>query len=332
MEDSRKQCFMILFFQGGKVMKTKNFWKEFKKQKTFQLFVLSGMLFLFIFKYIPMFGIIIGFKDYKLTDGIAGFFTSPWNNFKHFKDFFNYYNFWQLIKNTLSISLLKLVFSLIAPLFLAIVINEITSKKLKRFAQTATYLPHFISWIVIASIAFTFFSQNDGVVNVILEKLHIIKQAIPFLSSPDYFYGMAAFTGTWKESGWWAIIYLSAMAGIDPGLYESAQMDGATRMQRIRHITLPAIKGSIIVVTILSIGSLLGGGLVGSNFEQCYLMGNTSNAAASEIIQTYAFKVGMLKARYDYATAIDLIQSLISVVLIFGSNALSKKFTDQGLF
>ena len=309
-----------------------SFLRELKKQKTYQIFVLMGILFLFIFKYIPMFGIIIGFKDYKLTDGLAGFFADSWNNFKHFKDFFGYYNFGQLVKNTLCISLLKLVFSLITPLFLAVVINEIASKKLKRFAQTATYLPHFISWIVITSIAFTFFSQNGGVVNSIFEKMHLTKDAIPFLSDPSYFYGMAVFTGTWKEAGWWAIIYLSAMAGIDPGLYESAQLDGATRMQRILHITLPSIKGSIIVVSILSIGSLLGGGLVGSNFEQCYLMGNMSNSAASEIIQTYAFKVGMLKGRYDYATAIDLIQSLISVVLIFGSNALSKKFTEEGLF
>ncbi len=313
-------------------MKAKKLWKRLKKEKTVQLYVLLGMVFLFVFKYIPMFGIIIAFKDYQLKTGIAGFFTSPWNHFKHFKEFFGFYRFAEILKNTLVISLWKLLFSLVMPLFLALVINEISNKALKRFAQTATYLPHFISWIIIAAISFTFFSQDNGVINHILIKLHMTKAALPFLSDPDYFYGMAVFTGTWKESGWWAIIYLSAMAGIDPGLYESADLDGATRLQKIKFITLPSILPSIVVVSILSIGSLLGGGLVGSNFEQCYLMGNNSNNGASEIIQTYAFKVGMLNARYDFATAIDLLQSLTSVILIFGSNAVSKKVTKQGLF
>lgn len=310
----------------------KSLWIRLKRQSTFQLFVLAGILFILIFKYVPMFGIIIAFKNYNITDGIIGFITSPWNHFAHFIEFFNDYRFWEIIKNTLCISLLKLLFSLIAPLVLAVIINEIQNRKFKRFAQTATYLPHFISWIIIAGIASVFFSQNSGVINSLLMALHIIKEPLPFLSSPDYFYGMATFTGTWKEAGWWAIIYLSAMAGIDPGLYESAQMDGATRWQRIWNITLPSIKGSIIVVTILSIGSLLGGGLVGSNFEQAYLMGNVSNNAASEIIQTYSFKLGMQNLRFDYATAIELIQSVVSVVLIFGSNAISKKLTKQGLF
>lgn len=306
--------------------------ERLKRQAPLQLFVLLGMLFLGVFKFIPMFGIIIAFKDYKLSTGIGGFFTSQWNHFAHFIEFFNDYRFWNYVSNTLRLSLAKLVFSFFVPLILAIMLSEVRRPAFKRVAQTASYLPHFISWVIIVGICNTFFSESNGVLNKIMLSLGMIKKAIPFTSSPKHYIGLATFTAVWKEAGWWAIIYLAAISGIDPTLYESAQIDGATRMQRIIHVTIPVIKGSIITVLILSIGNLIGGGLVGSNFEQGYLLGNLSNNRTSEIIQTYAFKVGMGKGRYDFAAAIDLIQSMISVLLIFSTNAISKKLTHYGLF
>ena len=163
-------------------------------------------------------------------------------------------------------------------------------------------------------------------------KFGIVSRGIPFLTDPDYFWGMAVVLSIWKSSGWWAIIFLAAIAGIDSTLYEAASIDGAGRLKRIWHITLPGIKGSIVTVLILSIGSFLGGGMVGSNFEQSFLMGNTVNNATSEIIQTYAFKMGMAQGRFSYATAVDLIQSMISIVLVIISNFVAKRISGEGLF
>lgn len=168
--------------------------------------------------------------------------------------------------------------------------------------------------------------------NSLLMSLNLIDEPLTILTSPDSFWGLAVSTAVWKEAGWWTIIFLAAIAGIDPGLYEAAQIDGAGRLRRIWHVTLPSIKGSIIVVLILSIGSILGGGLVGSNFEQVMLMGNALNLEKSQIIQTYAFNVGLAEGRFAFAAAIDLIQSIISVILILSSNAIAKKVSGSSLY
>ncbi len=211
-------------------------------------------------------------------------------------------------------------------------ISEVGNNVFRRVVQTVTYLPNFISWILVYGISVALFSENTGIVNQVLKNLGIIENGIPFLTDPNLFWGMAVFTSIWKSSGWWSIIFLAAISGIDVSLYEAAICDGAGRLKRIWHITLPGIKGAVITVLILSIGSFLGGGMVGSNFEQSFLMGNNVNNSTSEIIQTYAFKMGMAQGRFSYATAVDLIQSVISLTLIIVSNAISKKITGEGIF
>ncbi|KRE39703.1 protein lplB [Paenibacillus sp. Soil522] len=308
------------------------FIKRFQKQLPFQLFVWIGLAFLLVFSYIPMFGIIIAFKNYKISTGIDGIFTSSWAGLTHFKELINDYNFPMLVRNTLVLSVLKIVFSYPIPILFAILLSEVRHVFLKRFVQTVSYLPHFISWVVVTGISYAFFSSGFGIFNDLLLSLHLIKEPLNILTDPDSFWGLAVSTAIWKEAGWWTIIFLAALAGIDPSLYEAAEMDGASRLRRIYHITLPGLKGASIVVLILTIGNMLGGGLVGSNFEQSMLLGNTLNSETSQIIQTYAFTIGLAQGRFSFATAIDLMQSVISVFLIFTSNAIAKRVSGTGLF
>ncbi|WP_019637293.1 ABC transporter permease [Paenibacillus fonticola] len=307
-------------------------WKRFKKQKILHLFVGLGMVFLLIFSYTPMFGIIMAFKEYSISSGIKGIFTSDWVGLKHFDEFVNDYQFSTIVRNTLVLSFLKVIFAFPAPILLAILLNEAKNIRFKRIVQTVSYLPHFISWVVVVGIAFSFLSADIGLVNKALMTLGIIDKPLDILTNPNYFWGLAVGSAVWKEMGWWTIIFLAAIAGIDPTLYEAAQIDGAGRLARIRHITFQGMKGTIVVVLILTIGSILGGGLVGSNFEQAYLFGNSINNPTSEIVQTYAFKVGLRDGRFSYAAAIDLIQSVISVVLIFSSNFIAKRTSGSSLF
>lgn len=306
--------------------------REFGKQKLLQTFALLGMAYLMIFSYIPMFGIIMAFKDYTINKGIGGIFSSKFVGFKYFIEFFSDYKFGLLLQNTLCISILKIIFTFPIPILFAIFLNEVRSHTFKKIIQTASYLPHFISWVVVSGFIFTFLSSNGGVINSILLSAGLIKDPVQFLTTPEYFWGLAVISDIWKEMGWWAIIFMAAIAGIDQTQYEAAYIDGAGRMARIWYITLPGIKGTITVILILALGNLLGGGLSGSSFEQSYLLGNAMNISKSEIIQTYVFKVGLSDGRYAYATAVGLLQSVISVLLIYSSNIFSKKITGAGLF
>ena len=313
-------------------MKQKSTWlKTFRKQGMLQLFVLSGMLYLVVFNLIPMFGLIMGFKNYNITSGVKGIFTSDWVGLNYFKEFVTDYKFGRLVRNTVVLSVLKLVFTFPIPIVFAVMVNEIKNLKFKKVLQTCSYLPHFISWVIISSLAFQFLSKT-GVINTLLLKFHLTSGPIGFMTDSSLFWGLAVVLDIWKEMGWWTIIFLAAIVGINQDYYEAAQIDGASRMQRIRYITLPCIKGTIVVVLIMTMGNLFGGGLSGSNFEQCYLLGNSVNADTSEIIQTYVFDVGLAQGRYAYATAVGMIQSVISLVLIFCSNFAAKKISDTSLF
>lgn len=293
------------------------FSRRFRRQLPFHVFVGLGILYLIVFSYIPMFGIIIAFKQYKISSGIAGMFTSPWVGLAHFKEMFADYNMPNLVRNTLMISILKVVFSYPVPILFAIMLSEVRHAMFKRFVQTVSYLPHFLSWVVVTGVAYAFFSSGYGIMNGLLVSLGIIDKPLDVLTNPNSFYGLAVSTAIWKEAGWWTIIFLAALAGIDPSLYEAAEIDGASRLQRINYITLPGLKNACIVVLILTVGNMLVGGLVGSNFEQSMLLGNPLNNETSQIIQTYAFNVGLAQGRFSFATAIDLIQSIISVILVF---------------
>ena len=307
-------------------------WKKLKSQAFYQLFALLGIVYLLIFAYIPMVGLIIAFKDYKITSGISGFFTSKWVGFKWLLEFYNDLNFWQIIRNTVVISVLKLVFTFPAPILFALVLNEVRKQAVKRVVQTVSYLPHFISWVVVSGMIFSFLNVQNGLVNQVLVGLGIVQEPISFLGDPKYFWALLVLSDIWKEMGWWTIIFLAAIVGIDPTLYEAALVDGAGRLQRIRYITLPSIKPTIVIVLILSLGNLFGGGLGGSNFEQAYLLGNPVNNHVSEILQTYTLKMGLAQGRYSYATAIGLIQSVISLILIYVSNYAAKRISGVGLF
>ena len=314
-------------------MKTekKTKWQLFRKQGALQVFVWMGMIYLIIFNLIPMFGIIMGFKDYSITSGVKGIFTSPWVGMKWFREFVTDYKFGTLVRNTVMLSVLKLIFTFPLPILFALMINEIHNYPFKKILQTCSYLPHFISWVIISSISYQFLSQS-GIINTLLQALHLTSKPIGFLTEASKFWGLAVFLDVWKEMGWWTIIFLAAITGISQDYYEAAEIDGAIRLQKIWYITLPCIKSTIVVVLIMTMGNLFGGGLSGSNFEQCYLLGNSVNAATSDIIQTYVFDVGLSQGRYAYATAVGLIQSVISLILIFASNFVSKKLTNQGLF
>lgn len=303
----------------------------FWKQRYLQLFVLAGIVYVFVFNYIPMMGLIIGFKDYKITSGLQGMFTSDWVGLKYFREFFTDYKFPELLRNTLTLSVLKLIFSFPVPILFAILLNEVRNKKAKKFIQTISYLPYFVSWVIVAGLL-RIMASDTGVINNLLLGMNLVEQPLEILTSPKYFTAMAVITSIWKETGWWAIIFLAAITGIDPTLYEAAGMDGATRIQKIRYITLPSIAGTITVVLIMALGNLLGGGLSGSNFEQCYLLGNQGNMEVSDIIQTYVMRIGLSNGRYSFATAVGMFQSTISVTLVFISNYISKKVSGNGLF
>lgn len=281
--------------------KQESFAQVFWKQRHMQFFVLLGMAFLLVFYYSPMAGIIMAFKDYRIQSGYLGVFTSKWVGLKWFIEFFTEYKFKTLAVNTLAISFLKLFFTFPIPILLAIMLNEVKSPLIKRVVQTASYLPYFISWVVVAGFCLQFLSTNDGLVNIALIKLGLTEKGLNLLTGPQYFWGLAVMTGAWKEMGWWTIIFLAAIAGVDPSLHEAAVIDGAGRLQRIRHIVLPGIAPTITIVLILAIGNLLGGGMGGSSFEQSLLLGNMGNNETSDIIQTYSFRVGLQQGRYAYA-------------------------------
>lgn len=307
-----------------KLLKRK-FLIKLKRQRMLQIFAWAGLVYILIFNYAPMAGILVAFKKFSIKDGFMGIFTNEWVGLKYFIEFFNDYMCWPVIKNTLIISLLKILASFPAPILLAIMITEVKNRPFKKFVQAVSYLPYFISWVIVAGILTAFFSQSRGLVSEFIIKTGISDKGVSFLTDPGSYYQLAVWTSIWKSTGWWSIIFLAAISGIDPGLYEAAMVDGAGRLKRIWHITLPGILPAIVTVLILSVGSFLGGGMMGGNFDQTMMLGNKLNASASEIIQTYAFKTGMVDLRFNYATAIDLMQSIISVILIFATNAVSKK-------
>ena len=314
-----------------KLLKRK-FLIKLKRQRMLQIFAWAGLVYILIFNYAPMAGILVAFKKFSIKDGFMGIFTNEWVGLKYFIEFFNDYMCWPVIKNTLIISLLKILASFPAPILLAIMITEVKNRPFKKFVQAVSYLPYFISWVIVAGILTAFFSQSRGLVSEFIIKTGISDKGVSFLTDPGSYYQLAVWTSIWKSTGWWSIIFLAAISGIDPGLYEAAMVDGAGRLKRIWHITLPGILPAIVTVLILSVGSFLGGGMMGGNFDQTMMLGNKLNASESEIIQTYAFKTGMVDLRFNYATAIDLMQSIISVILIFATNAVSKKITETGLF
>ncbi len=303
------------------------FGRRLKKQLPLQMFVWVGLVFLLLFAIIPMLGVVVAFKEYNIKTGFWGMFTAPFVGLKHFITFVNDRKFGDLMRNTVGLSTLKLLISFPLPILFAVMITEMRGNAYKRLVQTASYLPHFISWTIVAGILHSFFSTSTGMVNDLLTNWGLIKEPLPIMISADYYYGLAVWSEVWKEMGWSAIIYLAAISGIDPALYESAQIDGAGRLKRIWYVTLPCIQGTIAVLLILAIG-----GLFGANFDQAMLLGNTMNIARSQVIDVFVYKAGLAQERYDFAAAAGLFQSMVSLMLVIGANGASRKLTGASLF
>lgn len=308
--------------QAKQLKTTRTRRKLMKKHWQLYFFVLIPLAFLIVFKYIPMAGVVIAFKDYSVTKGIMG---SEWVGLKYFKYFFEGPNFSLLLKNTLLLSLYGLIIGFICPIILALSLNEVRNARFKKLVQTITYAPYFISTVIMVSIIILFLSPNSGLINNILGVFGI--DPINFMGIPSYFKSIFVWSDVWQNTGYATIIYLAALAGVDPQLYEAARVDGANRFQKIASVDIPGILPVIIVVLILNIGSLMAIG-----FEKIYLLQNPLNINASEVIATYVYKVGLLGANFSFAAAVGLFNSIVNFVLIISANALSKKFSSSSLW
>jgi putative aldouronate transport system permease protein len=286
------------------------------------VFLLVPLGLLFIFSYIPMYGVLIAFKDYRIGDGIL---RSPWNNFQHFKDFFATPYFVRILSNTLIISFLRLAFGFPAPIILALLLNEIGSVPYKRVVQSISYLPHFMSWVVLASILVEVLSPQRGIVGTIFTALG--KRPPNLLLNKSFFRPMLVVTGIWQGVGWGTIIYLAAISSIDPEMYEAAEIDGATRLQRAAYITIPSLIPIITIMFILSIG-----GIMSAGFDQIFNLYTPAVYEVADIIDTYVYRVGLQERRFDFATAVGLFKNVIGVALLLATNAITKRFSEYGIW
>lgn len=286
------------------------------------LLTLPVVIYFIIFKYAPMYGVQIAFKDYIATKGIWG---SPFAGFKHFERFFRSYLFKTVVKNTLGISIYHLLAGFPIPIILALMMNEVKNQKFKKTVQTVTYAPHFLSTVVLVGMLTSMLSPRNGVVNQLLKSLGM--EPIYFLGEAGLFKSIYVWSGIWQNAGWNSVIYMAALAGIDTQLYEAAIVDGATKRQRVWHITIPGILPTAITLLILNTGNIMDVG-----FEKVYLMQNGLNLTSSEVISTYVYKSGLVGAEYSFSTAVGLFNSIINFILLILVNKISRKTTETSLW
>ena len=306
--------------QAGRVKKH-SVWRLAGKQWRLFVMVAPAVILLFIFNYLPMAGIQIAFKDYDFGKGIWG---SPWAGTKYFSYLFQP-DFWNIFKNTLVIALLKFVTGFPAPIILALMINHVRRKRFKRLVQTAVYLPHFLSWVVVAGLLQSILALEGGLFNSIGALFG--GEPTHYLGEKGLFYPIVILSSLWKGTGWGTIMYLAAMSGIDPELYEAAMIDGASEFKQIRHITLPSLIPMISILLVLSMP-----GLISAGFDQIYLLQNAYNLGISEVIETYVLRLGLMNAQFSYTTAIGLFTSVTGTVLLLLSNTLSRKMGGEGIW
>ncbi|MFD2116599.1 ABC transporter permease [Paenibacillus yanchengensis] len=295
--------------------------KDLKKHHIIYLIALPGMLYYILYYYWPMLGISIAFKSFHAVDGI---WNSPWVGIDHFHAFFDSYYFVRILKNTIIISLYSIVFGFPAPIILALLLNEINKTFFKRIVQTVTYMPHFISIVVVSSMLIAF-TQKDGLFNDIIGLFGGTKDN--WLLNSNWFRTIYVSSDIWQELGWGSIIYLAALAGIDNSLYEAARMDGASRWRQLWHITLPGLIPTIIILLILRMGAVMNVG-----FEKIILLYSPATYETADVISTFVYRKGILEANYSYATAIGLFNSFVNLGILLAANKLSKKYTNSGLF
>jgi putative aldouronate transport system permease protein len=293
-----------------------------KRDKYLYLLAIPGILYFLTFRYLPMWGVSVAFQEFS---PYQGFWGSPWVGFEHFKRFFSHPDFFILFRNTMAINLMNLIFFFPFPILLSILLNELRSDIVKKTFQTIVYLPHFLSWVIIVGITFLLFSSSEGVINKILEAAGLGR--IDFLTNPNLFWPLLTLQNIWKDAGWGTIIFLAAIAGIDPQLYEAAKMDGANRLRQIWHITLPSIRNVIVILLILRIGHMMDVG-----FEQVFLMANGAISNVADVFDTYVYRVGIQQGQFSYSTAIGLFKSVTGLILVVIANTFAKKLGEEGVY
>lgn len=293
--------------------------KLFKKQIALQSMVIPGIIFLIIFSYIPIAGLAIAFMDYGVLDTIK---TADWAGLENFKNAFSDKYFWQAVKNTLGISFLKLLIGFPFPIILAIMMQLMGENRFKRSVQTITYLPHFLSWIVLGGMVISWFSVS-GIFNQLLARLNLLDEPKNYLLDKDNYWMIAVMSDVWKEAGWNTVLYIAAMTGIDPTFYEAAKIDGASIIQQIRYITIPSIRYIISLNLIMTVS-----GLLGSNLDQTLVLMNSQNRKSAEVINSYVYRIGIAEGNFSYSTAVGLAISVVSLILLVTANYLTKRLND----
>ena len=301
----------------------RSFWKVFASQKILYMMSLPFVVLVFVFNYLPLWGWTMAFQNFR--PGKA-FLEQEWVGFEYFIQLFTDERFYMALRNTLAMSLLGLIVGFTVPIIFAILLNEVRHSVFKRTVQTVTYLPHFVSWVVVAGIVTKVLSTDGGIVSDILLGLGIIDEPFQFMAQETWFWGIVTVSDLWKEMGWNAIIFLAAIAGLDPQLYEAAKVDGAGRLRRIWHVTLPGIRPTILVVLILNIGHL-----VSIGFEKQMLLGNSLVVDYSEVLDLYALNYGIGLGQFSYGTAIGIFNSVVSITLLFLANGIFKRFSNQSV-
>lgn len=296
-------------------------WKNFIRNWQLYALLALPLAFFLLFKYGPVYGISIAFKDYNLFKGIAG---SEWIGLETFREIFANREFYVALRNTLALNFLDLLVSFPAPIILAIMLNELTSSRIKKMSQTILYLPHFISWVIIGGVFYQVLATNSGIVNVLLGRIGL--GPIPFLSDPAYWVVTYLFTGVWQSAGWGTIIYLAAIVGINKELYEAAKIDGAGRFAAIRNITLPGISSTMVTLLVLNLGQM-----VQIGFERPYVIGNVMVKDVSEVLSTFTYTMGLQSGRFSFATGVGLFQGLVGLIFILAANKFAKRWTGKGI-
>lgn len=297
-------------------------WKRIWQHKVFYLFMLPGIIWFFIFSYVPLYGIQVAFRNFTFTGGFSG---SPWAGLKYFRQFFDYYQATELIRNTIVISLSKLLIGFPMPIILAILLNEVRRVKFKKVVQTLSYLPYFVSWVVVVTLMQRLLNMYGGPMNDLLASLGM--ERIQFLYNTTWFYPMILGSDVWKNIGWNSIIYMAAIAGIDQQLYEAAKIDGANRFRQMWHVTLPGIRNIAVILFILSVG-----GLMSAGYEQLLLLSGPATARIGSVLDVHVITSGISGGRLSYAAAVGLFQSIIGLVMILVVNRIAKKYSDVSLF
>ncbi|AEI42349.1 ABC transporter permease [Paenibacillus mucilaginosus] len=292
------------------------------KHRYLTLLLLPAIIYFIVFHYVPIYGIQIAFKQYRFMDGISG---SPWVGLEHFRYLFSLDSFWLVLRNTLILSLLKFAAGFPAPILFAVLLNELRSLLFQRLVQTVTFFPHFISWVIMAGVLIQFLSPSIGPVNHLLKLLGF--SPVFFVGDPDWFRWVLVFSDVWKDLGWGAIVYLAAIAGINPELYEVAKVDGAGRLQRMLHITLPGIAPVVTVMLILSVGKL-----IQDDFDQVFNLLNPAVYQVGDVLSTYTYRSGVEQLKYSFATAVGLFKNVISLLLVLGANWAANRFNRSGLW